>query len=322
MKKNVLQNKYVDFPGVYFDKGGVHWLLRDGLGSVGMTVDDSGQVEQHVQYYPYGEPHREPQGQPYLYGGKERRRFGGLNDYDFHARFLNPAAALWHAPDPRASRYPWLSPYAFCASNPVRYSDPTGMDIFEFDGKGNFMRRIKDDLDYVRVRDNDGSYKDPEAMKKRTIESVTKVSSKGGNYTYIRVRGDDNGDMVQRFLADNTKMEYDRFECGQKGAKGLNFIATEHKVDENFAGVHIFNKQLRNRYTIRKHIHNHPSNYLWQSVPDMVLMKSIKGITQRPDIIFMIYTTKMRSDGKNYHEYDETTEIMTTDEYDKRYGEP
>ena len=129
MKKNVLQNKYVDFSGGYFDRGGVHWLLRDGLGSVGMTVDGSGQVEQHVQYYPYGEPHREPQGQPYLYGGKERRRFGGLNDYDFHARFLNPAAALWHAPDPHASRYPWLSPYAFCASNPVRYSDPTGMVI-------------------------------------------------------------------------------------------------------------------------------------------------------------------------------------------------
>ena len=104
-------------------------LLRDGPGSVGMTVDNSGKVEQHVQYYPYGEPHREPQGQPYLYGGKERRRFGGLNDYDFHARFLNPAAALWHAPDPHASRYPWLSPYAFCASNPVRYSDPTGMVI-------------------------------------------------------------------------------------------------------------------------------------------------------------------------------------------------
>ena len=130
MKKNVLQNKYVDFPGVYFDKGGVHWLLRDGLGSVGMTVDDSGQVEQHVQYYPYGEPHREPQGQPYLYGGKERRRFGGLNDYDFHARFLNHAAALWHAPDPRASHYPWLSPYVFCASNPIRFRDPDGKKIY------------------------------------------------------------------------------------------------------------------------------------------------------------------------------------------------
>ena len=127
MMQDSLHKKYYDFPGGYFDKGGVHWLLRDGLGSVGMTVDDSGQVEQHVQYYPYGEPHREPQGQPYLYGGKERRRFGGLNDYDFHARFLNPAAALWHAPDPHASLSPWISPYVFCAANPIRRVDPTGM---------------------------------------------------------------------------------------------------------------------------------------------------------------------------------------------------
>ena len=65
-----------------------------------------------------------------------------------------------------------------------------------------------------------------------------------------------------------------------------------------------------------------PYNIFSILILNSFLMKSIKGITQRPDIIFMIYTTKMRSDGKNYHEYDETTEIMTTDEYDKRYGEP
>ena len=189
---NHIKSKRVDFPGGYFDKGGVHWLLRDGLGSVGMTVDNTGKVEQHVQYY--------------LYGGKERRRFGGLNDYDFHARFLNPAAALWHAPDPHASRYPWLSPYAFCASNPVRYSDPTGMDIFEFDGKGNFMRRIKDDLDYVRVVAEDGDFKQSEAMENGTIEQVNTIE--GDDYTYIDVRGDDNGDTVFKFLADNTGVEY------------------------------------------------------------------------------------------------------------------
>ena len=49
---NHIKSKRVDFPGGYFDKGGVHWLLRDGLGSVGMTVDNAGKVEQHVQYYP------------------------------------------------------------------------------------------------------------------------------------------------------------------------------------------------------------------------------------------------------------------------------
>ena len=31
-------------------------------------------VEQHTGYYPYGEPWREPAGQPYLFGGKERRQ--------------------------------------------------------------------------------------------------------------------------------------------------------------------------------------------------------------------------------------------------------
>ena len=31
-------------------------------------------------------------------------------------------------PDP-ADRYPSISPYAYCAANPLRYEDPTGMFI-------------------------------------------------------------------------------------------------------------------------------------------------------------------------------------------------
>ena len=50
-----------------------------------MGTDASGTLEQHTGYYPYGEPWREPTGQPYLYGGKERMRDGALNDYDFTA---------------------------------------------------------------------------------------------------------------------------------------------------------------------------------------------------------------------------------------------
>ncbi len=34
---------------------------------------------------------------------------------------------FWHAPDPHASLSPWISPYAFCAANPIRRVDPTGM---------------------------------------------------------------------------------------------------------------------------------------------------------------------------------------------------
>ena len=120
----------VDFPGGYFDaKGGVHWMLTDAIGSIEMVVDSRGSVEQHTGYYPYGEPWRNPAGQPYLFGAKERRSYASLNDYDFHARFYTAANTLWHAPDSHAGKYHHLSPWTFCAANPIRYSDPTGMII-------------------------------------------------------------------------------------------------------------------------------------------------------------------------------------------------
>ena len=118
----------VDFPGGYFDNAGVHWMLADAIGSIEMVVDGKGRVEQHTGYYPYGEPWREPAGQPYLFGGKERRRFASLGDSDFHARFLTTSTGLWQAPDVHAGNRPWISPFVFCSANPIRRIDPTGMD--------------------------------------------------------------------------------------------------------------------------------------------------------------------------------------------------
>jgi len=65
-------------------------------------------------------------GQPYLYGSKERMRDGGLNEYDYSARRLNSPLALWTAPDPLALKYSNISPYAYCASNPIKFTDPSG----------------------------------------------------------------------------------------------------------------------------------------------------------------------------------------------------
>ncbi len=95
-------------------------------GNTTMVTDASGTLEQHTGYYPYGEPWREPTGQPYLYGGKERMRDGALNDYDFTARRLNSALCLWSTPDPCALDYGSLNPYIYCAANPIRFTDPTG----------------------------------------------------------------------------------------------------------------------------------------------------------------------------------------------------
>jgi|GEM_PF-3283848 len=38
-------------------------------------------------------------------------------------------SSRWLSPDPLAEKYPWISPYAFCNNNPIRYIDPDGREI-------------------------------------------------------------------------------------------------------------------------------------------------------------------------------------------------
>ena len=66
----------------------------------------------------------------YQYSGKEFDRMNGLDLYDFHAHQYDPVLGRFTTPDPLSKKYYHLSPYAYCASNPLRYIDPTGIEIF------------------------------------------------------------------------------------------------------------------------------------------------------------------------------------------------
>ena len=50
-------------------------------------------------------------------------------DY-FGACYYDPdLSAVWLSVDPMADKYPGISPYAYCAWNPVRLVDPDGREI-------------------------------------------------------------------------------------------------------------------------------------------------------------------------------------------------
>ena len=85
-------------------------------------------------YYPFGMlvPETAVDKQPYKYGGKEFDRMNGLNFYDFTARHYDPALIRFTSPDPLAEKLPGISPYTYCAANPIIFIDPTGKRI-EFD---------------------------------------------------------------------------------------------------------------------------------------------------------------------------------------------
>ena len=66
-------------------------------------------------------------GNRYLFSSKEDQSvLFGQCGFDFGAREYDSAGLTWYEPDHLASKYYGLSPYSYCAGNPVMYVDPDG----------------------------------------------------------------------------------------------------------------------------------------------------------------------------------------------------
>jgi RHS repeat-associated protein len=73
-----------------------------------------------------------------LFNAKELDEENGM--YYYSARYYNPPTFI--SRDPLFEKHPTLSPYAYCANNPLKYVDPTGMEaeLGDFyDQKGNYI---------------------------------------------------------------------------------------------------------------------------------------------------------------------------------------
>ncbi len=61
----------------------------------------------------------------YSFNAKELDEETGM--YYFEARYYR--APTFTSRDPLFEKYFWMSPYAYCANNPVKFVDPTGMEV-------------------------------------------------------------------------------------------------------------------------------------------------------------------------------------------------
>ena len=121
----------------------VYYYLSDHLGSVRAVLDSSGNVLERSDYYPFGSRHLRPDypllaGNRFRYNGKEEQTTGGLGFLDYGARMYDSGLGRWTAGDPLSETYWGISPYAYCANNPLSFTDPTGMwidDYFTYSGK-------------------------------------------------------------------------------------------------------------------------------------------------------------------------------------------
>ncbi|MCB0490486.1 MAG: RHS repeat-associated core domain-containing protein [Cyclobacteriaceae bacterium] len=100
------------------------------LGSIRVTLDQSGNVDSWTDYYPFGKQSRgssSVSAPKEKFTGKERDAESGL-DY-FGARYYNSEVARWLAVDPMGKKYPSVSPYNYVLNNPVNAYDPDGKDV-------------------------------------------------------------------------------------------------------------------------------------------------------------------------------------------------
>ena len=72
----------------------------------------------------------------YSFNAKELDEETGM--YYYEARYYKPP--VFTSRDPMFEKYFWMTPYAYCANNPVKYVDPSGSEFGDyFDLEGNYL---------------------------------------------------------------------------------------------------------------------------------------------------------------------------------------
>ena len=76
----------------------------------------------------------------------------GLNENDYGGRWKDNAVPGFTTMDPLCEKYYSISPYAYCAGNPVKFIDPTGMLVDDyFNVNGDYLGKDEATTDNVKI---------------------------------------------------------------------------------------------------------------------------------------------------------------------------
>ena len=168
-------------------------------------TDGSGNAIQHLHYLPFGEDWVDQRNAswsaPYTFSGKEKDVETGYSY--FGARYYDSGLSIWLSVDPMSDKYPNLTPYAYCANNPVILVDPDGRTIYH--PSGTFPASYG--YVYWNIQHND-TYKSLVSTFNKSTNNL-RFDTQNSDYSYgntcadIQGKTDQNGEVLS-FTCDVT----------------------------------------------------------------------------------------------------------------------
>ena len=191
----------------------------DHLGSSSWITYTDGIPVQYLSYMPFGESQMDQRSgdwnSRYTFSGKERDEETGYSY--FGARYYDPDLSIWLSRDPLVDKYPNLSPYVYCANNPMILKDPDGRDYeLVFDEKNKQVRVM-------------ATYYTSDENKKDLQASIDIWKGENGKYTYLNTEnGQEYSVMFDLNIADgNFSSNEDAFSAANNDKSGYaNYFET------------------------------------------------------------------------------------------------
>ena len=277
----------------------IFYYHTNHLGSTAFVTDQSQNVTQGFLYAPFGEITTEYNSTfgndiipKYSFNAKELDEETGM--YYYEARYYKPP--VFTSRDPMFEKYFWMTPYAYCANNPVKYVDPDGRDVVILiapagaGGKGHMAALIQDKNGNWYYMTMGVPNEDYSVFKAVSIGVQGNMIIKSCNTSDLSAaleyaKKDDNNSEYTQYLRFETSSSMDErvFESANEKADNINYGFEKYKaltnscldavkdVLESGIGIKLpskitptpnayFNKLKKNEQEIQEQINNKMNN--------------------------------------------------------------
>ena len=219
-----------DAQSIHHNEPDVYFYHSDHLGSASWITDNGGLAVQHLQYLPYGERYVDQRASGYherfTFTGKERDEETGYGY--FGARYMDhELMTMWLSVDPMADKYPNISPYAYCAWNPVKLVDPDGREI---DISALEKKNKKGEYVHKQLRDAFIAFANTETGKRE----LAKYAKEGQHFygIYFSKNGEYHNEGINIKFSDYSQPGYSGVTIPKKKGENLSIeIKTSNFTD-------------------------------------------------------------------------------------------